>query len=160
MLVLGIARDARQANGAKVNVRAGRQTNPEAVMRKISSAIFVLSLAAALLGEQITPVSAQVVVNNVFSPLSNIQVSPGVRSHGRYYQVSPGARSHGHYYQVRPVVRSHAHYYGHSSSTSWINDPHHHQRCYRRWDPYHGEWQWHCARMHYGHGPYQGYGQY
>lgn len=33
-------------------------------------------------------------------------------------------------------------------STEWINDPNYHQRCYRRWLPYYGEWHWHCVRMY------------
>ncbi len=112
-------------------------------MRKISGAVAMLSLATVLIGVQTTPVSAQVVVNNVFSPFTSIQVGPGVRSYGHgYYR--HGYDGHG--------------YYGHGSSTSWINDPRHHQRCYRRWDPYFGKWQSNCVRMHYG--PYYGHGQY
>jgi hypothetical protein len=98
--------------------------NAEAIMRKISGAVSVLSLAAALLGVQTMPASADVVVNNIFSPFTSIQVGPGPRT------------------------------YGYGSSTWWVHNPHHHQRCYRRWDPYFGEWQWRCVRMHYRGGPY------
>ena len=63
------------------------------------------------------PASAEVVINNVFSPFSVIRVRPA-------YGI----------YTPPPIL--------------WINDPTRHQRCYRRWLPYFGEWHWHCVRMH------------
>jgi hypothetical protein len=43
----------------------------------------------------------------------------------------------------------------HRPHTVWVHNPRHHQRCYRRWDPYFGEWNMHCVRMRYwGNEPY------
>lgn len=40
-------------------------------------------------------------------------------------------------------------------SPYWLNNPRHHQRCYRRWDSYFGEWHVRCVRMRYwGDEPY------
>jgi hypothetical protein len=88
-------------------------------------------VATALMCVPSAPASADVIVNNIFSPFSSTTV------------IVPGYRSYGH-------------------STYWINNPYHHQRCYRRWDPYFGEWQWNCVRMHYHSGGpyYQGYRPY
>jgi len=92
--------------------------NAEAIMRKISIVLSVLSLTAAVIGARIAPASADVVVNNILSPFTVIQVGPGHRA------------------------------YGYRPPAWWINDPRHHQRCYRRWDGYYGEWRFHCVRMH------------
>lgn len=97
-------------------------------MNKIFAAVSVLSVAMTLNISQSTPSSAEVIINNVLSPFTSIQVGPGRRAYG--------------------------------APAWWIHDPYHHQRCYRRWDPYYGEWQWHCVRMHYGYGPFHGYGYY
>lgn len=45
-------------------------------------AIAVLSLTVASVGIQSKPASAQVIINNVFSPFTAIQVGPGYRSYG------------------------------------------------------------------------------
>jgi hypothetical protein len=87
-------------------------------MNKISGAVSLLALAAAISIIQIKPASADVVINNVLSPFTSIQVGPGYRAYGR-------------------------------PDWWWVNNPYHHQRCYRRWDPYFAEWQEHCVRMHY-----------
>ena len=76
-----------------------------------------LSLAVGWTVIFTAPISAEVVVNNLFSPFTTIRVAPAYR----VYTPSPAR---------------------------WIHDPTHHQRCYRRWLPYFGEWHWHCVRMH------------
>ena len=86
-------------------------------MKKTFGAIAVLSLAIASTGTASKPASAQVIINNFFSPFTTIQVGPGYRAYG--------------------------------APTWWLHDPRHHQRCYRRWDPYFGEWQERCTRMGY-----------
>jgi hypothetical protein len=86
-------------------------------MNMISRAMFLLYVAASLIFAQSIPTSAQVIVNNVFSPFTTIQVEPGYRAYG--------------------------------APTWWLHNPRHHQRCYRRWDSYFGEWRGHCVRMEY-----------
>ncbi len=97
-------------------------------MNKASAVVSLLCAATILNVAQTTSSSAEVVVNNILSPFTTIQVGPGQRHYG--------------------------------SRSWWVHDPYHHQRCYRRWDPYYGEWQWHCVRMNYGYGPFYGYGYY
>ena len=82
----------------------------------------LLSFALALTFAWSAPTSAEVIVNNIFSPFTTIQVVPPYRAYRGYYG------------------------YG---DTWWIHNPNHHQRCYRRWHPYYGEWHTHCVRMHY-----------
>lgn len=97
-------------------------------MNKTFGTIAAVSLASAMLFAQSKPTFADVVVNNILSPFTVIQVGPGHRVYG--------------------------------PSAGWLNNPRHHQRCYRRWDPYFAEWQERCVRMHYGYGPHRGYGSY
>ena len=54
-------------------------------MKKNLGAIAVLSLAIALIGAPSKPASAQVIINNVLSPFTTIQVAPGYRTYGTQY---------------------------------------------------------------------------
>jgi hypothetical protein len=87
-------------------------------MNKIVGAVSVLIMATALIFAQSTPTLADVVVNNILSPFTTIQVGPGHRIY-------------------RPP-------------TLWVNNPRHHQRCYRQWDRHTGGWSMYCVRMRYG----------
>ena len=54
-------------------------------MKKTFGAIAVLSLAVAAIDASSKPASAQVIVNNVLSPFTSIEVGPGYRYGGRGY---------------------------------------------------------------------------
>src|SRR5438477_3237426 len=54
-------------------------------MRKTFGAIVMMSLVSASIGALSKPASAQVIVNNVFSPFTTIQVAPGYRTYGSQY---------------------------------------------------------------------------
>jgi hypothetical protein len=90
-------------------------------MNKIFGAVSVMSVAMTLNFASSTPSFAEVIINNVLSPFTTIEVGPGPRAYG------PRAW--------------------------WVNDSRHHQRCYRRWNPYYGSWHMHCVRMYYGGRP-------
>jgi hypothetical protein len=112
-----------QIQDPRPNVRGVQKSFWEKQMNKITGALSVLSVAAALFVAQGKPALADVIINNVLSPFTSITVVPGHRVH----------RPH----------------------TVWVHNPRHHQRCYRRWDPYFGEWNMHCVRMRYwGGDPY------
>ena len=59
-------------------------------MKKTFGAIAVLSLAIASIGTSSKPASAQVIVNNVLSPFTAIEVGPGYRYGGYGYYGSYG----------------------------------------------------------------------
>ncbi len=64
-------------------------------MKKIFGAIAVLGLAIASTGTQSQPASAQVIINNVLSPFTTLQVAPGYRVYGSgYWSPEQHARCH------------------------------------------------------------------
>jgi hypothetical protein len=63
-------------------------------MKKTFGAVAVLSLAVAAIGAASKTASAQVIVNNVLSPFTSIEVGPGYRYGGRAYYGSYGYPSY------------------------------------------------------------------
>jgi hypothetical protein len=91
-------------------------------MNKIIGAVSVLCMAIAMMFAQSAPASADVVVNNVLSPFTMIQVGPGHRVYRPQTSWAHNPRHH----------------------------QHHHQRCYREWDRHTGGWSINCVRIRYG----------
>jgi hypothetical protein len=112
--------------------------------------IVLASLAALLIFAQSRPASAEVLVNNVLSPFTAIQVGPGYRTyqpsswwvhdprqHQRCYRRWDAYYGHWHMHCVR-MSQGHEPYYAHTGRYGH--------------DSHHGHGQ------HYGHGPHLGYG--
>jgi hypothetical protein len=95
-------------------------------MQKILGTLSVIGLAAPLLFGQSAPASADVVVNNVLSPFTTIEVGPRRRGYGPW-----------------------GYGYGYGYGPSW-GEPYNNARCYTHWDPWYGERRVRCVRRYYG----------
>ena len=121
-------------------------------MRKISGIAAGLGLAMALTGIQVTSAAAQVIVNNVLSPFTSIQVGPGYRAYGPSSGWLNDERSHQRCYRRWDAYYGHWHM--HCVRMNYGHEPYY---------PYGGRYGYdsHYAHgPHHGHEPSSGYGSY